>query len=72
MAANCASCHGTNGHAVPGSPIAPLAGRSSYEIAAALKDFRDGKRPATLMHQISKGFTDDEISAIAEFFDHQR
>ena len=72
MAANCASCHGTNGHAAPGSPTDSLAGRSSYAIATAMKEFRDGKRTATLMHQIAKGYSDDEIDAIAEFFANQR
>ena len=71
MAANCASCHGTQGRAAPGSTLGGLAGRSKDELARAMADFRSGKRPATLMHQIAKGYSDEEIAAIAEYFSRQ-
>jgi cytochrome c553 len=72
MAANCAACHGTNGRPAPGSALAPLAGRAQGEIIAIMAEFKSGKRPATLMHQIAKGFGDDEIAAIALYFEQQR
>ena len=72
MAANCAMCHGTRGIPASGSSLARLAGRSADSTVEAMKAFRDGKREATLMHQISKGFSDAEIAAIAAYFASQR
>jgi cytochrome subunit of sulfide dehydrogenase len=33
-----------------------------------LTEFRDGKRPATIMHQIARGYTDAQLKAIAGHF----
>jgi cytochrome c553 len=33
-----------------------------------MNDFRSGAQPATIMHQLSKGFTDAQIKAIAGYF----
>ena len=68
MAANCAACHGTNGRPAPGSTLTGLAGKPKDEIATAMNQFKSGKKPATLMHQIAKGYTDAEIDAMAEHF----
>jgi cytochrome c553 len=37
-----------------------------------MKAFKDGKREATVMHQIAKGFTDGEIAAMAAYFASQQ
>ena len=37
-----------------------------------MADFRDGKRPATVMHQISKGYTEPQIEAMAAWFAAQK
>ncbi len=71
MAANCAACHGTNGRPAPGSTLAGLAGKPKEELLNAMNQFRAGKKPATLMHQISKGYTDAEILALADYFSRQ-
>lgn len=71
MAANCASCHGTAGRPVSGSPLAPLAGRGKDDIVQMMAQFKSGQRPATLMHQIAKGYSDAEIAALAEYFSKQ-
>ena len=71
MAAACAACHGTQGKAAAGSSVPGLAGRARQEIVAAVGEFRDNKRPATVMHQIAKGYSDAEIAAIAEYFSKQ-
>ncbi len=65
LAANCANCHGTKGNAqgMPG-----LAGQKADYIAEQMRAFRDGKRPGTIMHQLSKGYTDAQIDAIAGYF----
>ena len=71
MAANCAACHGTGGKAAAGSAVAGLAGRPREEIVDAMAQFKDGKRPATVMHQVAKGFSDAEVAAIADYFSKQ-
>jgi cytochrome c553 len=72
MAANCAMCHGTRGIPVEGSPVARLAGRRADSIADAMKAFREGRREATVMQQIARGFTDAEIDALAAYFAAQK
>ena len=71
MAANCSACHGTGGRSAPGATVPGLAGRARDDIVGAMTQFRDGKRPATVMHQIAKGYSDAEITALAEYFAKQ-
>jgi cytochrome c553 len=71
MAANCAPCHGTNGHAAPGSTLGGLAGWSRDALVSVMSQFKDGKRPATVMQQIAKGYTDAEIAAMGDYFSKQ-
>ncbi|MCZ7563706.1 MAG: c-type cytochrome [Burkholderiales bacterium] len=66
LAAGCAHCHGTNGRSA--GVTESLAGRRADQIVSTLKEFREGKKPATIMHQISKGYSDAQIAAIAAFF----
>jgi sulfide dehydrogenase cytochrome subunit len=70
LAANCANCHGTDGVAKGAMPS--LAGQSRDRLAETFRAFRDGKRPATVMHQIAKGYSDAQIDAIAEHFANQK
>ena len=65
LAATCANCHGTNGQAR--GDMKPLAGVSAEKIVAMLADFKSGAQPATIMHQITKGYTDEQIKLIASF-----
>lgn len=67
-AAACTSCHGPAGRAPAGSTIPSLAGRPQAELAAQMQAFKAGTRPATVMHQIAKGYSDDQIAAIAAWF----
>jgi cytochrome subunit of sulfide dehydrogenase len=66
LAQTCTNCHGTNGVSIAGMPS--LAGQDREYLARQMRDFRDGKRPATVMHQLAKGFTDPEIDALAAWF----
>lgn len=66
LAATCANCHGTNGHAR--GDMKPLAGVSADKIIAMLADYKSGNQPATIMHQITKGYTDEQIKLVAAFF----
>jgi len=72
MAATCAMCHGTGGKAAPGSVVPGLAGRPAAEMVTAMKQFQEGKRPATIMHQIAKGYGEAEVAALADYFARQR
>ncbi len=71
LAANCAACHGTNGVSAGGA-IKSLAGDDKDYFVAQMKAFKEGKRDATLMHQIAKGYSDAEIVAMAGFFATQK
>ena len=66
MAASCSACHGTNGVAQPG--MESLAGQSKDDLQKKMMDFKYDKKPATLMHQLSKGFTDAQIEQLAAYF----
>jgi sulfide dehydrogenase cytochrome subunit len=70
LASTCANCHGPEGRSVGGMPA--LAGRPREEIARLMREFRDGKRPATIMHQLSKGYTDPQIDAVSAYFAAQK
>ncbi len=72
LAATCANCHGTNGVAVQGSAVVSLAGVPKDYIIAQMKAFKDGSRPATIMHQLSKGYSDAQIEQIAAYFAVQK
>ena len=71
LAAGCAICHGTEGRPVT-KDMMPLAGLPRDHIAAQMRAFRDGKRPATVMHQIAKGYNDQQIDALAAWFAAQK
>ena len=72
LAATCANCHGTNGKAVQGSAVVTLAGMPADYIVAQMKAFKAGTRTATIMHQISKGYSDAQIVQVAAYFATQK
>ena len=72
LAATCANCHGTDGKVVTGSPVTSLAGLDKSYFIAQMAAFKSGARTATVMHQISKGFNDAQIQALAGYFAEQK
>ena len=68
LAATCANCHGTYGKSAEGASITSLAELSKAYFVQQMKDFKSGARPATLMHQLSKGYSDAQIDALAGYF----
>lgn len=66
LSATCANCHGTNGRSLGG--IESLAGVDKNKLLAKLKAFRSDAKPATIMHQISKGFSEEQLDLIAGWF----
>ena len=69
LAAQCANCHGTNGKSV--AEVPSLAGQSAAVIVQKMKDYRDGKLPASIMQQLSKGYSDEQVALMADFFSKQ-
>ena len=69
LAAACANCHGTDGRSLGGVPS--LAGESKAKLLQTLHEFRDGKKPATIMHQIAKGYSDAQLDLLSDFFSRQ-
>jgi len=70
LAAACANCHGTSGVSLPGMPA--LAGQQKDYLVQQMQEFKSGKRPATIMHQIARGYTDQQIEALASYFAAQK
>jgi sulfide dehydrogenase cytochrome subunit len=69
-ASSCSGCHPASRSL--DTPVSRLVGGNPADIVAAMQAFRSGQRPATVMDRIAKGFTDDEIKAIAEWYGAQK
>lgn len=65
LASTCFACHGTDGKS-PGS-IPSIYGFPAQIMEMQLRTFRDGTRAATVMDRHAKGYTDEDISLIAEY-----
>lgn len=63
----CFTCHGTDGRSVGGIPPS-IAGQDRNYLLQQMRDFKAGKRPATIMHQQAKGYTDAQLESIASYF----
>jgi len=70
LAATCANCHGTNG--VSAGEVVSLAGKPKDEIARKMQDFKTGKVSATIMPQLAKGYTDEQIDLVAGWYAAQQ
>ncbi|HEY0940101.1 MAG TPA: hypothetical protein VGE08_08395 [Steroidobacter sp.] len=64
-AASCLGCHSV---AAGNNPVPPLGALSSEQMVTAMQAFRSGARPGTVMDRIAKGFSDEEIKAIADWY----
>ena len=69
-ASSCSGCHAAS--ATVASPVPRLVGRNPDEIVSAMLAFRTGKQSGTIMDRIAKGFSDDEIRAIAAWYGAQK
>ncbi|WP_396269811.1 c-type cytochrome [Ideonella sp.] len=68
LAATCANCHGPQGRAVERSEVPGLAGMAAPYLIEQMNAFRNGTRPATVMHQLAKGYTPAQIEQLAQYF----
>lgn len=66
VASTCYNCHGPNGKS--GTAIPALVGQNKEYFVTAMKDFRDGKREATVMQKYALGLTDEEFDSMGEYF----
>ncbi|MET0267722.1 MAG: c-type cytochrome [Duganella sp.] len=71
LAATCVACHGTAG-ATRGNTLPPLAGQPRDTLLAALLAFKAGTREATIMTQLAKGYTDEQLALLASYFAAQK
>jgi sulfide dehydrogenase cytochrome subunit len=67
LAQNCAACHGMDGREF-NEAMPPLAGMSIEQFIGAMNAFKHGKRQAVIMDRVARGYNDDEIRAMAEYF----
>ncbi len=66
IAEGCAGCHGQSGSGM--GQIPRIAGYDRTEFIHVWQEFRDDARPATIMNRIARGYTDDEVAALADYF----
>lgn len=66
VAGTCVVCHGPGG--VSQGHIPSIDGMSADRIATIMAEFRDGKRPGTIMPKIAQGFTPAQIQLLANAF----
>jgi len=70
LASSCANCHGVDGRSAGGMPT--LSGYQRDAMITTMQAFRSGQRSATIMHQLAKGYTDEQITLLAEHFSRQK
>ena len=68
LAASCGQCHGTEGHAIEAAALPGLAGLPASYLIEQMSSFKSGTRPATVMHQIARGYSDAQIDQLARYF----
>lgn len=70
LASNCANCHGSEGRAVGAMPA--LAGQPKSYLVEQMKAYKEGRRTGTIMHQLAKGYTDEQIELVASYLSQQK
>lgn len=66
LAATCANCHGTNGVSVAGNRIPKINELSHQQIAEMLRQYKSGMKSGTIMPQLAKGYTEEQIDIVAK------
>jgi cytochrome subunit of sulfide dehydrogenase len=69
-AAACSGCHPAAKSV--DTTVPRLIGRNPADIVTAMQSFKSGQLPSTVMDRISKGFSDDEVKAIATWYGAQK
>ena len=68
-AMSCSGCHSTSRAE---TTVPRLNGRNPADVTAAMQAFKSGQLPSTVMDRIAKGFSDDEVKAIAAWYGAQK
>jgi sulfide dehydrogenase cytochrome subunit len=71
LAATCASCHGTNGNGVPNTGVPIISLQSAQQILDKLQRYKTGELTGTIMPQIAKGYSDEQLQFIAQYLGKQ-
>ncbi len=66
LANSCTSCHGIEGRSVGATPS--LAGQAEADLLAKLQAFKAGSVEATIMNRLARGYSDEELAALAAYF----
>jgi cytochrome subunit of sulfide dehydrogenase len=69
-ALGCSGCHATSTKVE--TPVPRLVGRPAAETVKAMQEFRGGQRSASVMDRIAKGFSDEEVQAVAAWYAEQK
>lgn len=70
IASTCYACHGTYGVS-PGT-IPSINDISTERMISMLKGFRSGQRASTVMGRHASGYTDEEITEVAQYLGNLR
>jgi len=62
----CVVCHGAQGRGTKTIPA--LAGRNADQTYATLLAYKSGSRPSTVMDRHAKGYSDEELRAVSDYF----
>ena len=65
LAATCANCHGTNGKGVENAGMPIISQLTEKNMLVQLMAFKTGERAGTIMPQLMKGYTDEQLQIIA-------
>lgn len=70
LARTCTGCHGLDA-ASPGASMPSIAGLPRDYLKRVMKQWKYGERSAITMNRVVKGFSDDELDALATYFSKQ-
>lgn len=62
----CSSCHGTDG--ISFGSVPSLRGRPAAELEQMLFSFRNTQDRALIMSRIAKGFSEQELTMVSDYF----
>lgn len=71
LVARCAGCHGLDGAGAPSGAFPNLTGLTARYIAASLRAYRDEARHSGLMQVQSYDLSDEQVDALAAYFEAQ-
>lgn len=69
MAHACGACHGTYGHSI--GPTPSIAGKPEEDFVKDMLEFKSGQRVSSIMNRIARAYTEEDITALAQFFKNQ-